>query len=121
VAVDRSSIARRGEDAAADYLVRHDLTIIDRNWRCRAGEIDIVALDGKTIVFCEVKTRRSLAAGTPEEAVDRRKQRRIVRLAEHYLGRAGLEGVDARFDVIAIEVSCGKALLRHHRGAFARS
>ncbi|HET6497654.1 MAG TPA: YraN family protein [Coriobacteriia bacterium] len=115
----RSELARRGEDAAAAYLERIGMTVTDRNWRCRSGEVDIVALDDATLVFVEVKTRRSLSAGQPEEAVSPTKQRRLVRVARHYLAHAGLSDTDTRFDVIAIHVIADdRAVLRHHRGAF---
>ena len=115
----REETARRGEDAAAAYLERIGLTIVERNWRCTSGEADIVALDGPTLVIVEVKTRKSAAAGSPEEAVSATKQRRLVRVARHYLSHAGLENADVRFDVIAIRpIAEDRALLRHHRAAF---
>lgn len=113
------TLGQRGEDAAAAYLERVGFTIVDRNWRCKAGEIDIVALDGETLVLCEVKTRKTVAKGTPEDAVTPTKQRRIVRLAEAYLQHAGIEPVLVRFDVVSILVLAeDRALLRHHRAAF---
>lgn len=118
--MDRSEIARRGEDAAAAYLERCGMTVQDRNWRTSSGEIDIVARDGETLVFVEVKTRRSERAGTAEEAVSLTKQRRIARLADAYLRTlpAG-EALDVRFDVVAIRVLApDRALLRHYRAAF---
>lgn len=115
----RSEIARRGEDAAAAYLERVGMTVIERNWRCTSGEVDIVALDGQTLVVVEVKTRKSESAGTPEEAVSRSKQQRLARIARHYLAYADISDIDVRFDVIAIRpVTDDRALLRHHRGAF---
>jgi putative endonuclease len=115
----RTDIARRGEDAAAAYLERVGMTLADRNWRCALGEVDIVALDGESLVLVEVKTRRSEKAGRAEEAVSATKQRRIVRLAEAYVAEHGLEGTPVRFDVVAIRVLTGdRALLRHYRGAF---
>lgn len=118
--MDRSEVARRGEDAAAAFLERVGMTVVDRNWRCSAGEIDIVALDGDELVFIEVKTRRSERAGTGEEAVSATKQRRLVRLAEAYVTAAGADAVgQVRFDVVAIRVIAeDRALLRHHRAAF---
>lgn len=116
----RSETARRGEDAAAAYLERIGLTVVERNWRCSAGEIDVIALDGETVVIVEVKTRKSESAGTPEEAVSRTKQTRLRRVTRHYLAYAGLGDVDVRFDVIAIRpISDDRALLRHHRSAFS--
>ena len=115
----RSELARRGEDAAAAYLERIGLAVVERNWRCSSGEADIVALDGDVVVLVEVKTRKSLAAGTPEESVSPTKQRRLVRIARQYLAHAGIEDTEVRFDVVAIRpISEDRALLRHHRAAF---
>lgn len=118
--MDRKETAQRGEDAAAAYLERIGMTVEARNWRCPAGEIDIIARDGSEIVFVEVKTRRSERAGTAEEAVGAAKQRRICRLAEAYLaGRAEVAEGGVRFDVVAIRViAADRALLRHRRAAF---
>lgn len=119
MAEDRRKLGERGEDAAAAFLDRIGMTTVERNWRCAAGEIDIVALDGDVVVFCEVKTRRTIAKGTPEEAVTPAKQRRYSRLAAAYLQQAGLGCVDVRFDVITLLVLAeDRALLRHHRAAF---
>jgi putative endonuclease len=118
--MERNEVAHRGEDAAAAFLERIGMTVEARNWRCAAGEIDIIARDGETLVFVEVKTRRSERAGTPEEAVSATKQRRIARLAGTYLRECSTpEAADVRFDVIAIRVIAeDRALLRHHRAAF---
>jgi putative endonuclease len=118
--MDRSEIARRGEDAAAAFLQRLGMQIETRNWRSPAGEIDIVARDGDELVFVEVKTRKSERAGTAEEAVSVAKQRRIVRLARAYLASVGgTPDTGVRFDVVAIRVIAeDRALLRHYRGAF---
>lgn len=114
-----ADIGTRGEDAAAAYLERIGMTIVERNWRTPRGELDIVAVDGDELVLCEVKTRRSAAKGTPEEAVSSAKQRRIARLAREYLAYAGLDPCRVRFDVVTIRVlSEDRALLRHHRSAF---
>lgn len=116
---DTNRIGERGEDAAAAYLERAQMTIVERNWRCSAGEVDIVALDGETLVFCEVKTRRTKAKGTPDEAVTPAKRRRYARIAASYTQSAGLSDVSVRFDVISILVIAeDRALLRHHRAAF---
>lgn len=112
-------LGERGEDAAVAYLERAGLTIVERNWRCQSGEIDIVALDGDALVLVEVKTRRSAAKGNPEEAITSAKRRRYARLAAAYIQHAGVEPVATRFDVIALLViSDDRALLRHHRAAF---
>ena len=112
-------LGERGEDAAAAYLERAGVTVVARNWRCPQGEIDIVGLDGETVVLCEVKTRRTPAKGSPEESITAAKRRRYSRLAEAYLQEAGLTDVSVRFDVIGLLViGEDRALLRHHRGAF---
>jgi putative endonuclease len=89
----------RGERLAARYLRRHGLRIIVRGYRTSRGEIDLIARDGDTLVFVEVKTRR---AGQPAEAVTPEKQRRIARAALEFARRHGLLGHRARFDVVAI-------------------
>jgi putative endonuclease len=117
---DRKRIGERGEDAAAAYLERAGMTIVERNWRCKSGEIDIIALDGEQLVLVEVKTRRSTGKGMPEEAVTPAKQRKYARLAAAYIQHAGLASPSVRFDVIALLVVAeDRALLRHHRAAFA--
>jgi putative endonuclease len=117
--MERDEVGRRGEDAAAAYLERIGLQIVERNWRTSRGEIDLVALDGEELVLCEVKTRRTSSRGTPEEAVSLAKQRRLVRLAEAYIAAAGVRPCAVRFDVISIRVlGEDRALLRHHRAAF---
>jgi putative endonuclease len=116
---DRRSLGQRGEDAACAYLERAGMTVIERNWRCQHGEIDVVALDGTTVVLVEVKTRRTTAKGTPEDAVTPAKQRRYRRLAEAYQQHAGSNDTQLRFDVVTIlVVGPDRALLRHHRAAF---
>jgi putative endonuclease len=116
---DRKRLGERGEDAAVAFLERAGATIVERNWRCQNGEIDIVALDGDTLVLCEVKTRRTASKGTPEEAVTPAKQRRYSKLASAYVQAANIEPVEIRFDVITLLVVAeDRALLRHYRAAF---
>ncbi len=81
----RRATGARGERIAADYLRSAGYTIVETNWRCRRGEIDIVARDGATLVFVEVRARRSARLGSAEESVTRTKQRRLQQLAETYL------------------------------------
>lgn len=115
-----SELGKRGEDAATAYLQRSGLTVVQRNWRCKAGEIDIVAIDGETLVLVEVKTRKGVRRGTPEDAVTPTKQRRIARLAAAYATSSGDLERPIRFDVITLLVLApDRALLRHHRAAFA--
>lgn len=118
--MDSRELGMRGEDAASTYMERVGMTVVERNWRCPAGEVDIVALDGETLVLCEVKTRSTIAKGTPEEAVTPTKQKRIGRIARAYLAYANVEPCSVRFDVISIMLlGEGRALLRHHRAAFS--
>jgi putative endonuclease len=112
-------LGERGEDAAAAYLQRIGVEVVQRNWRCSYGEVDIVGIDDRTVVLCEVKTRTTRAKGSPEESITAAKRRRYARLAEAYLQESGLSEVSVRFDVIALLViGEDRALLRHHRGAF---
>lgn len=92
----------RGEDLAVDFLFAKGYRILTRNWRIKAGEIDIIAQDGDTLVFCEVKSRSSTRFGTGAEAVDARKQRKIMQVATLYLQRYRLSNQRCRFDVIEI-------------------
>ena len=114
-------LGRRGEAAAARYLRRRGYKILARSDHLSPGELDLVALDGRTIVFIEVKTRQSADAGHPAEAVDAVKQRRLTRLAVTFLKRHGLlEGYPARFDVIAITWPSGRwrPTIEHFPNAF---
>ena len=114
------SLGARGEAAAARYLKRKGLRIVGRSVRAPLGEIDLVALDDGTVVFVEVKTRRSMRAGTPALAVDHRKQRRLGRLALHFCKQHGLLGCAVRFDVVAViwRHRWRPPQIDHFRGAF---
>ncbi len=114
----RRRTARRGEGLAALVLRLKGYRIEARNWRCRAGEIDIVARRRGVLVFVEVKTRRDRSAGSPVEAVDRRKQDRLVRLARAYLARCRRQPEGCRFDVFAVELGALLPRLRHLPAAF---
>ncbi len=96
------TLGQRGEAAAARFLRRQGYKILARSTRPYGGEIDLIAIDGDTIVFVEVKTRRSTEHGHPAEAVDLNKQRRLTRLAVTYLKHHGLLDQPARFDVVAV-------------------
>jgi putative endonuclease len=99
---DPKSLGRQGEDIAAGFLQARGYRILQRNWRCRAGEIDIVAREGKYLCFVEVKTRDSVRCGVAEEAVDFRKRKQLSKLACLYLSDNGLKEIPVRFDVVAI-------------------
>lgn len=110
-------LGRHGEDLAARHLVCAGLTILARNWRCEAGEIDIVAQDGNTLVIVEVKTRRTTNFGTPAEAVTPRKADKLRELALWWLREHPGGGLGLRFDVVAILVPRnGATELSHLRG-----
>ena len=114
----RRASARRGEALAAWLLRCKGYRIAARNWRCSLGELDIVAWHGSTLVFVEVKARTGRSAGLPEEAVDRRKQARLVRLAEAFLATLHGEEPPCRFDVVAVELDAFPPRARHHQDAF---
>ena len=97
----RRRLAGAGEQAAAEHLERGGMTVVERNYRCPAGEIDLVALDGDTVAFVEVKLRHP--PFDPLEAVDERKRRQVCRAAFDFLLRRGMLGRPARFDVVAVE------------------
>jgi putative endonuclease len=99
---ERQVLGAEGERAAEKFLRRERYTIVERNYRCASGEVDLIALDRSTIVFVEVKTRTQPGFGSPFEAVDRRKQRQIQRAAQHYLTKNRLHDRNARFDVVGV-------------------
>lgn len=112
-------LGKRGEEAAACFLERREYEILDRNWKCIAGEADIVALQDDTLCFIEVKTRKDAQKGFPSEAVDTQKRSRYERIAACYLKDHDYADVRVRFDIIAILVlGEDRAFLRHHLNAF---
>jgi putative endonuclease len=113
-------LGRRGEDAAARYLARLGYVIVARGHRDKIGEIDLIAVDGRTIVFVEVKTRTTDQKGMPAEAVDLEKQRRLTRLAMAYLKRHDLLECRVRFDVVAVTwpAKGRRPTIEHFRNAF---
>ncbi|HQU43881.1 MAG: YraN family protein [Planctomycetia bacterium 21-64-5] len=115
-----ATLGQRGEALAARHLRRRGYRIVARGSRAALGELDLVAVDGRTVVFVEVKTRRSQDAGHPADAVDDDKQRRLTRLAVAYLRRHGLLEYPARFDVVAITwpAGRGKPTVEHFPRAF---
>ncbi|GIO30018.1 MULTISPECIES: YraN family protein [Paenibacillus] len=108
------------EQAACDYLVGQGYAIKDRNWRCRGGELDIVAELGRLLVIVEVRSRSGSRYGTAAESVDYRKIRRVRGIASTYLHYKQLEERELRFDVIAIELDAAwnAVSLQHIEGAF---
>ncbi len=112
------ALGRRGERAAERYLRRIGYRIVARNFRAAGAEIDLVAIDGETLVFVEVKTRSSRAAGGPEEAVDERKQKQMRRAAEAFARRYRADEIEMRFDIIAVDASGKRLEIELLRNAF---
>ena len=108
----RDALGKQGEQLAADYLQAAGLRILDRNWRCSEGEIDIVAADRRALVICEVKTRSAATYGTPLEAVSR-----LRRLAVHWVVAHGVLFDEIRIDVVGVlRVAPGEFTIEHVRG-----
>lgn len=114
----RHEKGRWAEQVAVDFLDRRGLTVVARNFRCTLGEIDVVARDGKTVVFVEVKFRRDVSRGLPQEAVSASKHRRLTLLAQWYLKKHRLEGQPARFDIVAVTMEEGEPRIRWIANAF---
>jgi putative endonuclease len=114
----RMRTGKNGEELAADYLVEAGYKIVECNYRCAFGEIDIVAEEGQTLVFVEVKSRRSEAYGSPQTAVGREKQRKLSRIALHYLQEKRLGNRPARFDVVAVKLLPSGSRVELIRNAF---
>ena len=116
---ERQRCGRDGEARAAAHLAAAGFTILARNLRTAAGEIDLVARDGETLVFCEIRTRRSRGQGGALESVTPAKQRQVVRVAEHVLARHPTwRRHPVRFDVVAIDFDGEVARVVHVRDAF---
>ena len=113
----RQALGRYGEDLAAARLSEAGMVVLARNWRCRAGEIDIVARDGDVLVVCEVKTRRGLGFGSPLEAVTTAKAKRLARLGLEYRHAQSLAPCPLRIDVVGVLVGPdGSVSIEHVRG-----
>lgn len=115
----KDAVGRYGEQVAARYLQSMGLTLLDRNWRCRDGEIDIVAREDELVVICEVKTRRGLDFGAPIEAVTPAKARRLRTLGLRWLAEHDQPYTPLRFDVVSVVANpTGAAAVEHLRAAF---
>jgi putative endonuclease len=116
---ERQALGAYGERLAARHLQARGLVLLDRNWRCPDGEIDLVLRDGDDIVFCEVKTRRGDRFGSPAEAVGQRKVRRLRQLAARWLAQSGVRPREIRFDVVEVRPRPrGATHVEHIRSAF---
>jgi len=100
------ALGARGEDLAVQYLKKKGFKVIERNYHCSAGEIDLIAREKNTLVFVEIKTRSSSDYGLPQDAVDRFKQKKMIEVARAYMAEHHLtEDILARFDVVAIQLT----------------
>lgn len=114
---ERHETGRIGEDISVKYLEQIGYTIIERNFECKQGEIDIIAKDKNEYVFIEVKTRSSVSYGKPKEAVDTTKKKHIYRSAEYYVYLKHLENEPVRIDVIEVYKKQGKFMVHHIKQA----
>ena len=113
----KDGLGAYGEKVAAAHLVAEGMTVLDRNWRCPQGEIDIVARDGDALVVCEVKTRSSTALGHPLEAVTARKAERLRRLAAAWIRERRVHPAEVRIDLVGVlRPARGAAGVEHVRG-----
>jgi putative endonuclease len=118
--ITRQALGKLGEDAACRYIERLGWRVLDRNWRTREGEIDIVALDGSTLVLLEVRTRSGTAFGTAAESITSSKAQKMTACAYAYLATLPAPPRDWRIDVVALQVSHGRVThLDHFRHALA--
>lgn len=118
--LDKDELGRRGEQLAVDHLTAAGWRILDRNWRCPAGELDVVALDGRDLVIVEVKTRRTRAFGDPLEAVDRRKLTRLCVLAGRWRrAHPGVRARRTRIDLVGVVADRDAAPVLDHLRAVA--
>lgn len=114
----RQSLGKRGEDLACAELEKRGYVIVDRRFRTRCGELDIVARDGAVLVFVEVRARSNSRFGTPFESVTWQKRQRISRMAASYLSAKRMAGTACRFDVVAVIEQQGTLTVELLKGAF---
>ncbi len=120
-ALTATRLGNEGERVTADYLIARGYHVLERNFRCRGGEVDLIALDGATLVFVEVKMRRSLSRGAPIEAVTALKAGRVRKAASVYLAYSGRVFHRIRFDVVCVMKSAKNTDITHLKAAFASS
>lgn len=117
--VERKMVGKKGEEAARYLLEEKGYRIIETNYRCPLGEIDLIAAEGKTIVFVEVRTKTGMAFGSPEESINTEKSRRLYRLAQYYLKVNSKNEHPVRIDLVAImmdRTSLAVKSINHIRG-----
>jgi putative endonuclease len=113
----RKQTGRRGEEIAASYLTGKGYKIIDRNWHCKGGELDIVAEDGHILVFVEVRSRQGQRFGPAEESITPSKQARLIELAQTYLQEISARDQSWRIDVVAVQLGAGLPQINHIENA----
>ncbi len=111
-------LGKEGERVAELFLKKKGYKLVERNYRCAAGELDLVMLDQRAIVFVEVKTRTGTGYGTPLEAVESRKQQKMIYAAQFFLSARKLNQREARFDVVGISWPGPQPLVEHIENAF---
>ncbi|MFZ5652675.1 MAG: YraN family protein [Bacillota bacterium] len=118
--VKRISTGKAGEEAAVQHIRKKGMRVLERNFRCRLGELDIIARDGRYIVFVEVRTSNSTAFGTPQESVGAKKKQKLRLLAQYYIKIRNLGDVPLRFDVVAVTGVPGGGIIKieHIANAF---
>lgn len=114
----RVLLGKEGERLAERYLQNKGYKLVERNYRCRAGELDLIVLDRRVVVFVEVKTRTGHGFGSPLEAVEFRKQRKMIHAAQFFLAAKGLQQRDARFDVVGVSWAGREPIVEHIENAF---
>jgi putative endonuclease len=114
-------LGKEGERIAERYLLKKGYKLVERNYRCPSGELDLIVLDRRVVVFVEVKTRTGRAFGTPFEAVEFRKQQKMTQAAQYFLAQKGLQQRDARFDVVGISWPGRQPVVEHIENAFELS
>ncbi len=114
-------LGKEGERLAEQYLKKKGYKIVERNYRCRGAELDLIVLDRRVIVFVEVKTRTGRGFGSPFEAVEFRKQQKMIQAAQYFLNEKKLHQRDARFDVVGISWPGGEPVVEHIENAFELS
>jgi putative endonuclease len=114
-------LGKEGERVAEQYLKKKGYKLVERNYRCAGGELDLIVLDRRVVVFVEVKTRTGHGFGTPLEAVEFRKQRKMIQAAQFFLSVKGLYQRDARFDVVGVSWAGREPVVEHIENAFELS
>ncbi len=112
--MNTKALGRWGEERASEYLSHKGLNVLERNYRCPVGEIDIIAQQDDALVFIEVKTRRSLDFGLPAESVTFKKQMKYFKIAQYYMKEKGIKDLNCRFDVIEVILDRDGSCQFHH-------